>query len=449
MDRDAMKDLRRWAGSKRRKPLVVNGARQVGKTWLVSEFGRQAFGAVAHVTFLNNRTMSDVFSSGLSAVALLDAVGAYSNTNPHDGRTLVFLDEIQECPAALTSLKLLCEERPDVPVVAAGSLLGVALRREGTGGASWPVGKVEYLNMHPMTFLEFLGAVGEGGYARLLRSSSLDVLAPLSPELERLLRTYLYVGGMPEAVQAYVDTRDLSEARRVQERLLLDYEHDFTKHVGSATETERIRQVWRSVPRQLAREGGTRRFAYAQVRKGGRGRDYRDPVAWVADAGLVTRVNRVSRPGVPLSAYVDEDAFKLYLLDVGLLGAAMGLDARTLLEGNRLFTEFKGVYAEQYVCQQLVASNRCVPYYWSSDRPGSRAEVDFLYGREGQVVPVEVKAEGNVRGRSVKDFAERHDIARVIRLSMLGPADQGWLLNLPLWAANLLPLDVPEDYVAE
>lgn len=453
MQRDAMASLVAWKDSAKRKPLIVNGARQVGKTWLVREFGSQHYEETAYVIFQNNPTMRRVFESEPSIGALIDAISAFTRTNANSGKTLIFLDEIQECPAAIQSLKLFCELRPDLPVVAAGSLLGVALNRSrghsGEGpaasGISWPVGKVEYLDMHPLSFSEYLRAMGDGRLADLIRPQNLSLAQAFSAEYERHLRNYLFVGGMPEAVQAFADTGGFSAPRSVQIRLLSDYERDFSKHVVSAAETERIRELWRSVPRQLARESETRKFTYARILPGGRGRDYRDPVSWLADAGLVTRVSRVSKPSVPLGSYADDGAFKLFMLDVGLLGAASGLDSRTLVEGNRLFQEFKGAYAEQFVCQQMVASNACTPRYWSR-KDGRRIELDFMYEHEGQVIPVEVKADVNVRSKSLAEFAREFSVPKSLRFSLQGYADEGWLVNYPLWAANLLPIDIPEDY---
>lgn len=448
-----MQKLETWKSSKRRKPLVVRGARQVGKTWLVSEFARKSFQSFAHVTFLDNEAMANVFAGSLEADRLLGAIGAYTGTNPLDGNTLVFLDEIQECPRGITALKMFCEQRPEVPVVAAGSLLGVALNREnadsasGTDRVSWPVGKVDYLDLHPMTYREFLRAAGKPQLADLLSPDAFDVTDALAESYNDLLRIYLYTGGMPEAVQAYIDSGLLADARAVQNRLLLDYEHDFAKHVASPTETERIRETWRSVPTQIARETGSNRFLYSHIRQGGRGRDYKDAVSWLVDAGIVSRVRRITRPGIPLHSYEDETAFKLYLLDVGLLGAALHLNAETLLEGNTLFTHAKGIYAEQYVCQQLVASGNdsqwpqgSTPYYWSADGKQTKGEVDFLYECEGKVVPVEVKADRNVKGKSIAQFSKRYGIDRCLRLSLQGYTDQGWIVNYPLYAANLLPV---------
>ncbi len=444
MHREAMEDLRRWADSPRRKPLVVTGARQVGKTWLVLEFGREHYDAVAHVTFLDNEVMKGVFAGSLEPNRLLAAISAYTGTDASSGKVLVFLDEIQECPRAIASLKQLYEDRPDVPVIAAGSLLGVAMNRSATSRnaqerVSWPVGKVDYLDMPPMTFREFVSAVGQPRLAQLLRADSLELACAMGEKYDDLLRLYLYTGGMPEAVQAYLDTNLLAESRKVQLRLLHDYEFDFSKHVAVPVESERIREVWRSVPTQVSRESGINKFVYSKIKAGGRGREYRDAVSWLVDAGLVTRVSRVSRPGIPLLSHADERSFKLFLLDVGLLGAAYGLDQDIVLHGDALYAQGKGAYAEQYVCQQLVASSACVPYYWSADGRTEKGEVDFLYECRGKVVPLEVKSDDNVRSRSLAKFAKQYGIERCQRLSRRGYKDEGWLVNLPLFAANVLP----------
>ena len=437
MYRNAMKDLIAWKDSPRRKPLIVNGARQVGKTWLVRSFGVNHFDAIAHIVFLNNEEMQRAFEGSLDPERLLMLIGAATGTNPRDGKTLVFFDEIQECPRAIASLKMFCEQRPDIPIIAAGSLLGVALNRSKGGGrgVSWPVGKVDYLDLHPMTFDEFVRARENDMLADLLLQGDFDMIDALSERLIDLLRTYLFVGGMPEAVQEYADTGDFSSVRSIQQRLLSDYEYDFAKHAESPLEVERIRQTWHSVPVQLARESDLKRFSYASISEGGRGRDYRDAIAWLADAGLVTKVPRVSKPGIPLTGYADETYFKLYLLDVGLLGAATRLDAHVIIEGNRLFTEYKGVYAEQYICQQLKAAGM-VPYYWSADGKQTKGEVDFLVERGGMPLPIEVKADENIAGGSLAAFAKRYGIDQAVRFSLREFVDQGWLTNVPLYAAN-------------
>ena len=425
MQRNAMNDLLQWKDSPRRKPLVVNGARQVGKTWLVRD----------------NEEMKRAFSGSLDPERLLTVIGAATDTTPQNGKTLLFFDEIQECPRAITSLKLFCEQKPEIPLIAAGSLLGVALNKKGSDEeqpASWPVGKVNYLDLHPMTFDEYVAAVGGDSLSQILRSGDFELMDPFEERLGDLLKSYLFVGGMPEVVQTYLDTRDFSKVRTTQIELLNGYERDFSKHVESPLETERIRQTWRSVPAQLARESEIKRFSYAAIRSGGRGRDYKDAIAWLVDAGFVTKVDKVSKPAEPLSAYADDTYFKLYLLDVGLLGAMTNLNARVIVEGNRLFTEYKGAYAEQYVCQQLVAGNTCTPFYWSADGKQAKGEVDFVIEGEETPVPIEVKADENVTGSSLAAFARKFDIPKSIRFSMRGFKDQGWLVNVPLYAANAL-----------
>ncbi len=441
MYRNAMTKLIEWKNDLSRKPLIVNGARQVGKTWLVREFATEQFESIAHIIFLDNEEMQRLFESTLDPDRLLTIIGASTGTNPQDGKTLIFFDEIQECPRAITSLKFFCEQRPDVPLVAAGSLLGLAFNRadkDGDHKVSWPVGKVNYLDLHPMTFDEFVREVANPQLADLCTQADPETFKVFADRLSELLRAYLYVGGMPEAVQKYSDTGDFSAVREIQQTLLRDYEHDFAKHVQRPIDTERIRQTWHSVPQQLAREGDIRRFVFAAVSDGGRGRNYRDAIAWLVDSGLVTKVNRVTKPNLPLAAYADETYFKLYMLDVGLLGAAIGLDARTIFEQDRLFTEYKGVYAEQYVCQQLVA-NACLPYYWSADGKYQKGELDFLIEFAGKLWPIEVKAAANVAGASLSSFVKHYSLDKALRISMLPWKDQDWLLNIPLYAANCLP----------
>lgn len=441
MQRNALQDLLAWKDSPNRKPLIVNGARQVGKTWLITYFGQHHFDALAHITFLDNAEMQQAFAGSLDPERLLTFIGATTGTNPSNGNTLLFFDEIQECPRAITSLKMFCEQRPDIPIIAAGSLLGVALNRgqknDGTS-ASWPVGKVSYLDLHPLTFDEFVREISGDQLADILLEGDAQLIGMFHERLSDLLKTYLFVGGMPEAVALYSSTRDFQAVRNVQQELLAGYEFDFSKHVRTPLEAERIRQTWRSVPEQLARESDMKRFSYASIRDGARGRDYRDAIAWLIDSGLVTKVPRISKPGVPLNAYADATYFKLYLVDAGLLGAAAGLSANTITQGNRLFTEYKGAFAEQFVCQQLVASRLNSPHYWSADGRQTKGEVDFVIEHDGVICPLEVKADENVAGSSIAAFCKRNRIERAIRLSMLPFKDQGWLLNIPLYAANAL-----------
>lgn len=435
MERLAMAQLVAWKDDPRRKPLILQGARQVGKTWLALEFGKRCFAQIAHVVFLDNEPMQNVFAGSLDPGRLLLAIAAETGTRAGDADVLIVLDEIQECPRALTALKLFCEQRPEVPIIAAGSLLGVALHR----GVSFPVGKVDHLNLYPLTYREFLMALGEDRLVSLLDCGDVSLIEAFSERYIDLLRFYYYVGGMPEAVQAFLDTRDLKKARDVQARLLFDYEHDFSKHAEGVL-AERIRDVWGSVPSQLAREN--RKFIYSAVRPGARARNYEEAIKWLVDAGLLVRVNRITKPGLPLAAYKNLSAFKLYVVDVGLLGAASRLDAGTVVGSNALFEEFKGALTEQFVCQELVATDQLVPYYWSAEN--SSGEVDFVYDFANAVVPIEVKAETNLKAKSLASFVKKYGIGRALRLSLAGFKDQGWVLNVPLYATSLLPEKVKD-----
>ena len=370
MRRDVMGRLERWASSGTGKPLLLQGARQVGKTWAIKELSRTRFSGMAYIDFLVEEDMRAVFEGSLSPARLLDAISLHTGIDAGSPDVLVVFDEVQECPRALASLKTFQQERPDVPLVAAGSLLGVALhgrREDGRPGEpiSFPVGKVHHVRMHPTTFSEYLRGTGQERMAALVESRDESLIQAFSECFIDELRRYYYVGGMPEAVAAFGETRDYARAREVQRRLLADYELDFSKYATPQL-TERIRLVWRSLPGQLAREN--KKFVYSAVKPGARARGYEEAIQWLADAGLVHRVARISEPGLPLSAYEDLGAFKLHLFDVGLLGAASRLDASTLVEGSRLFTEFKGSLTENYVCQSLVASGKVVPHYWSAEK---------------------------------------------------------------------------------
>lgn len=429
MERLAIQDLERWRVSPRRRPLLLQGARQVGKTWLMREFGERAFANIAYVNFLEDENMINVFEGSLSPDRLLDAVRLQTGVEAGSPDTLVVFDEVQECPRALTSLKAFAEQVPEVPLIAAGSLLGVALHQ----GASFPVGKIDHLSLYPMTFKEFLLAADENAMVDALDAADESLMDAFSERFTEQLKRYYFVGGMPEAVLAWVEQKDYQEVRAVQNRLLFDYEHDFSKHVTPDL-TEKLRLVWGSVPAQLAREN--KKFIYSAVRTGARARGYEEAIQWLCDAGLLIKVNRVSKGGLPLAGYEDKDAFKLYFLDVGLLGAASRLAPSVLIEGDALFTEFKGSLTENYACQELMA-NGVHPCYWSADR--SAAEVDFVYDYDAAVVPVEVKAETNLRAKSLRQFVERNELGHGVRLSLAGFQRQDWVVNIPLYAASLLP----------
>jgi predicted AAA+ superfamily ATPase len=438
MYRNAMKQLEAWKTSRRRKPLLVQGARQVGKTWLIREFGKNNFDKVAYVSFYDNEDLARIFDGSLEADRLVDALSIASGVTIGDADTLVVMDEIQACPRAIMSLKAFNEQRPDLAVIGAGSLLGIALHRDARS-TSFPVGKVSWLNLYPMTFDEFLRAMGQGQLADALRAGNVDLISSFQERLTDHLRRYYFVGGMPEAVDEYAQTGDYGATRSIQLELLDDYERDFSKY-ASPSESEKIRLVWNSIPSQLAREN--KKFMYTAVRPSGRARDFETAIQWLVDAGMVMRVPRISKPGIPLSAYEDFGVFKLYALDVGLLGARSGLGASTLIAGDALFTEFKGALTEQYVCQQLIACG-LVPWYWSASN--SSGEVDFVLQMDSAVIPVEVKAEENLRARSLQSFCSKYGLARAVRLSMSPYRRENTCLgggatleNVPLYAAGQL-----------
>lgn len=425
MERFLMDDLVRWRDSPRRKPLVLNGARQVGKTWLLKEFGSRHFGSVAYLNFDNNPSLAAQFEKGYDLPRLLLAFQAESGQKVIPGETLIVLDEIQECPKALTSLKYFCENAPELAVAAAGSLLGIAFH-EGTG---YPVGKVDMLDLYPLSFREFLDATGNAAFREIVDLGDGQLLGSFSARFEELLKQYYYVGGMPESVATFIGSDDLGAVRTIQEGILFGYERDVSKHLESAR-AEPVLSAWRSLPAHLGQEN--KKFVFGHIKEGARARDYRFAITWLIQAGIAVRVPRVSKPGVPLSAYADESSFKLFALDVGLLGALSGVDASSIIDGNALFTEFKGSLTEQYVCQQLVSDCGLSAYYWSAEN--SRGEIDFLVQREGRVYSIEVKAEENLRSKSLRAFSDRFPDVNSRRFSLSGLRDQEWMRNVPLYA---------------
>lgn len=430
MQRFAMEKLVKWKISKFRKPLILEGARQVGKTWLAQEFGRANFSEVIYVSFLESENLKRVFTEGLSLDRLLSALSVESGVVPGDPETLIILDEIQECPRALSSLKMFNEQRPEIPIIVAGSLLGVALHQ----GVSFPVGKVERLRLNPFTFREFLLALGEANLSKLIDEGDWKLINAFSEKFIDYLRLYYYIGGMPEAILRYAQTKDYAQVRELQKEILRDYEFDFSKY-AQPVQSEKIRQLWRSIPSQLAKEN--KKLIYSAIKRGARGREYEEAIGWLLSSGLILKVNRIEKPGLPLKHYEDESAFKLYFLDVGLLGAASSLNVETILNGNKLFTEFKGALSEQYVCQHLFENLGEEPHYWSAKN--SSGEIDFIFEYENKVFPVEVKAETNLRSRSLRAFAEKFQIGQSLRFSLSGAKEQGWMTNIPLYAIETVP----------
>ena len=427
MKRALTEQLVSWKDDPRRKPLILNGARQVGKTWLLKEFGARYFESVAYVSLDNDAVARSYFDANLDVRRIIASLSLQLDMDIVPGKTLIVLDEIQACPKAITALKYFCEDAPEYAVAAAGSLLGLSAH-EGSG---FPVGKVNMLDLYPLSFLEFLEATGNGRYRGLIQSGDVALMTPFASTLEGLLRQYYVVGGMPGVVSAYLGDDDFRAARRVQLELLAGYERDFSKHVPPRL-LGRMMLVWASIPRHLSREN--KRFVFGQVRKGGRAADFEECLAWLEEAGLIHKVQRVDKPGLPLSAYAEPTSFKVFVLDVGLLGAMCELDPETILAGSTVFTEFKGALTEQYVCQELIASCGFTPYYWSAEN--STGEIDFLVQDGGRIYPIEVKAEENLKARSLRAFAARYEGVNARRFSMSGYRDQGWMRNVPLYAVG-------------
>lgn len=425
MYRIAIGKLLKWKESKRRKPLIIEGARQVGKTWLMKEFGKQAYADTVYINFDSNSRMAELFASDLDTERLVMGLELYVGRKINPDNTLLIFDEVQEVPRALASLKYFYENAPQYHIVCAGSLLGIALHE----GTSFPVGKVDFLKLYPLSFREFLMAINQECFAVLLDKQDFQMITSFKQTYMDTLKYYYFVGGMPEAVQSFVENKDFNEVRNIQKRILEAYEQDFSKHAPNEI-VPKIRMIWNSIPSQLAKEN--KKFVYGLVREGGRAKEYETAIMWLTDCGLVHKVSRVNAAAIPLKAYEDLKAFKLFILDVGLLGCMAGLRSRTLLDGNDLFVEFKGALTEQYVCQQLKTIEDLGIYYYTNDR-GS-CEVDFVVDTGEQIVPVEVKAEVNLKAKSLKTYREKYSPEISVRTSMADYKKEDWLVNLPLYA---------------
>lgn len=425
MKRLAMDKLVEWKNKKNRKPLVIMGARQVGKTWLMKEFGRQYYSKVAYVSFYNNEAMSRVFEQDYDINRIMAAINIEVGFTVSSNDTLIIFDEIQNAPKAFESLKYFNEDAPEYQIIVAGSLLGVALHE----GISYPVGKVETLNLYPLNFREYLYAVGENGLADALITKDYGLIDSFSNKYIFHLKNYMYVGGMPEVVNSFLDNNDYYTAREVQKEIILQYKGDFGKHI-SANELPRINMVWDSIPLQLAKEN--KKFFFGQIKKGARSSEFERAIQWLVDSGLVYRVHKVNEPHIPLSAYKEFSFFKLFFVDIGLLGAMSELDLHSIIEGNRLFVEFKGAFTEQYVLQQIISDTDYSPYYYSTE--SANFEQDFLIQKGMDAVPIEVKAETNIHSQSLKAFYNKYHPDTSIRLSLLNYKDQGWMVNIPLYA---------------
>lgn len=424
MERDQIKELLKWRESPYRKPLIVRGARQTGKTWLLKEFGRTAFKNFVYVNFEETRNLQSLFRNDFDIPRIITALEIHSQTSITPEDTLIVFDEIQSAEKGITSLKYFCENTPQYFLIAAGSLLGMGMH----SNASFPVGKVSFLDLRPMSFTEFLGAINERRLADAVTNKNWDILTVFHNKLSEYLRYYFYVGGMPEVVKIFAETGDWELVRQIQYQILRSYEGDFSKHAPAAT-VPRIRMVWQSIPAQLAKEN--KKFIFGLIREGARAKDFELAIQWLVDCGLLLKSHRVTKPHLPLIAYQDLSVFKLFLHDVGLLGAMAGLNIRTLIEGDAIFTEFKGAMTEQFVMQQLrLAGDRYIGY-WTNER--STSEVDFVIQDQGEVIPVEVKSAENLRSKSFRLFCEKYKPASAIRTSMAPYRKEDWMTNVPLY----------------
>lgn len=427
MYRTAIEELNNWKNKNIKKPLVIRGARQVGKTWLMKEFGKTAYVKTVYINFDNNQRMKELFSSDFNTERIISGLELYDGDKIDPSNTLLVFDEVQEVPQALTSLKYFNEDAPQYQIICAGSLLGIALHSD----TSFPVGKVEFLDMYPLSLKEFFTAMGKERFVKLLQKDDFDMITVFKSEYIDLLKKYYYVGGMPEAVAYFADNGNFKEVREIQKRILSAYEQDFSKHAPIDI-VPRIRMLWNNIPSQLTREN--KKFIYGAIKEGARAKDYEVAMQWLTDCGLVHKVSRVSSPNLPLKAYEDLKAFKLFLLDVGLLSCMVNLNQKVILDGNNMFKEFKGALTEQYVLQQLKTIKELGIYYWTNER-GS-AEIDFVIDNGKEVIPLEVKAETNLKAKSLKVYFEKFKPKNAVRVSMADYKKEEWLLNLPLYAVE-------------
>jgi len=425
--RNILKQLIEWKNKPTRKPLILQGIRQIGKTWLLKYFGNKYFEDVAYFNFEKQREIDQFFENTKDPQRILDNLSLVHGTAILPEKTLIIFDEIQECNNALNSLKYFCEELPEFAVACAGSLLGVALSR----GASFPVGKVDFLQVYPITFSEFLAEASPELFSYLGQIEKPEPLPDIffNPLYEKL-KMYIISGGMPEAVVTLLEKRDVTGTQEVLQSILNAYLLDFSKHVENK-DIPKINYIWRSLPSQLAREN--KKFLYKAVRPGARAREYEDALLWLIKAGLAIRIGCVAKPFIPLSAYDDLQAFKIYLPDTGLLRRLSLLDPVAITEGNRLFTEFKGSLTENFILSGLLAQFEGIPYYW---RSGNKAEVDFLFQYKNNVIPVEVKSDENIRSKSLAFYRKEFNPPVSLRFSLRNLKREAGMINIPLFMVD-------------
>ena len=429
MYRKGLDWLKKWKSKPNRKPLIIKGARQVGKTWLMKEFGRQCYKKTVYINFDANKEMAVLFKENIEPKRLILGLEIYAKQQISAEDTLLIFDEVQEVPQALSSLKYFCEEAPEYHIVCAGSLLGIALHN----GTSFPVGKVDFLELYPLSFEEFLQAIDEEPLVSLLHKKDFAMIKSFKDRYIELLKLYYFIGGMPEAVSYYTQYKDINEVRAIQKRILEAYEQDFSKHAPNDI-VPKIRLVWNVIPSQLAKE--TKKFIYGQIRKGARAKDFETAIMWLSDCGLIHKINRVTVPNLPLKAYEDISIFKLYMLDVGLLSCMTGIQQQILLLGSDIFKESKGALTEQYVLQQMIAGEDWKICYYTNDR--NSAEIDFLVDDGAQVIPLEVKASENLKAKSLKAYCQKYKPQIAVRTSMSDYRKDTWLTNIPLYCIQEL-----------
>lgn len=426
MKRYTINKLIEWKNNPDKKPLIIRGARQVGKTWLMKEFGKTQYKKTIYINFELEDLMREHFSKDLNTKRIIEGLELeHSKIDPKN--TLIILDEIQECPKALTALKYFYENSPEYQIVAAGSLLGVAIHEQ----VSFPVGKVDFIDLYPLSFFEFLEANGEEKFVELLQNPNNENIKTFKPKYVEWLKKYYYIGGMPEVVNNFIKTNDFQKVRKIQENILDAYTRDFSKHISS-TGKLKIDLLWESIPNQLTQE--SKKFVYKKIKQGARADEFEEALSWLINCGLVYKVNRISKPALPIRAYEDTKAFKLFILDVGLLCALSKLPARTLIDGDKIFTEFNGALAEQYVLQQLKTIEDIEVAYWISK--SGNAEIDFIIQTDGYVIPVEVKANTNLQAKSLKVYREKFEPEISIRTSLADFEINNGLYNIPLFMAG-------------
>ncbi len=423
MERYAINELIKWKESPHRKPLIIQGARQVGKTWLMKEFGKISYEKTIYINFDTNKSINNIFENEINTDKIIKALEIISNIKIEPDKTLIIFDEIQETPKAITSLKYFQENAPEYHIICAGSLLGIALHNN----TSFPVGKVDFLKLYPLSFTEFLDAYNKTNMSNIIKNFDIDMMKIFHKDLIELLKIYYYIGGMPEVISRFIENNNFKEARKLQKDILLAYENDFSKHAQNNI-VPKIHHIWHSIPAQLAKEN--KKFIYGLIKEGARAKEYENAIMWLSDCGLIYTIYNTTKQNIPLKAYIDLKSFKIYILDTGLLGAMVDLDITTLLHSD-IFTEFKGSYTEQFALQQLITKHSNI-YYYSSEKGTS--ELDFLVEYENNIIPVEVKANINLKAKSLKVYMDKFKPNTAIRFSLADYKVTENLIDIPLYA---------------